>query len=89
MTSNFDSFVYVNKKDPQVQNKLNVMLDKYMSLPYDLNIWVESKTGCNSLIQNVILKDLNNILCTTIIDLNIELKMKIIRIEYLETKKHT
>ena len=45
------------------------MLDRYMSLPYDF----QSKIGYNSLIQNVILKEL--------IDLNMELKMKFIRIK--------
>ena len=71
------------KKDPQVQNKINVMLDRYMSLPYDF----QSKIGYNSLIQNVILKELINIMATTIIDLDVELKMKISRINYLENKK--
>ena len=48
------------------------MLDRYMSLPYDFR----SKIGYNSLIQNVILKELINIMAMTINDLYIELKMK-------------
>ena len=56
------------------------MLDRYMSLPYDF----QSKIGYNSLIQNVILKELINIMAMTINDLDIELKMKISRIRYLE-----
>ena len=60
------------------------MLDRYMSLPYDF----QSKIGYNSLIQNVILKELITIMGTTITDLDIELKMEISRMEYLETKKH-
>ena len=53
-----------------------------MSLPYDF----QSRIGYNSLIQNVILKELIFIMGTTVTDLDIELKMKIRRIEYLEIK---
>ena len=49
------------------------MLDRYMSLPYDF----QSRIGYNILIQNVILKELINIMSLTILDLDIELKMKI------------
>ena len=48
------------------------MLDRYVSLPYDF----QSKIGYNSLIQNVILKELIKIMSLIIIDLDIELKMK-------------
>ena len=58
------------------------MLDKYNRLP---NIY-QSKIGYDTLIQNVILKELINILGTTITDLDIELKIKICRIEYLESR---
>ena len=68
-----EAIIKVIKKDPQVQNKINVMLDRYMSLPYDF----QSKLGYNSLIQNVILKELINIMGTIITDLDVELKMKI------------
>ena len=47
------------------------MLDRYMSLPYDFR----SKIGFNSLLQNVVLKELINIRSLIIIDLDIELKM--------------
>ena len=43
-----------------------------MSLPYDF----QSKIGYNSLIQNVILEELINIMAKTITDLDVELKMK-------------
>ena len=33
MMNNYDAFIKVIKKDPRVQNKKNIMLDKYMSLP--------------------------------------------------------
>ena len=42
------------------------MLDRYMSLPYDF----QSKIGYKSSIQNVILKELNNIMSLMIIDLS-------------------
>ena len=41
-----------------------------MSVPYDF----QSRIGYNSLIQNVILKELINIMTMTINDLDIELK---------------
>ena len=78
-----DDFVNVIKKDPKVRNKIKAMLDRYMSLPYDF----QSKIRYNSLIQNVILTELINIMGTTITDLDIELKRKISRIKFLENKK--
>ena len=51
---------------------INIMLDRYCSLPYEF----QSKIGYNSLIQNVILKELINIMSLIIIDLDIELKLK-------------
>ena len=77
MMNNYDAFVKVIKKDPRVQNEIYVMLDRYMSLPYDF----QSRIGYNSLIQNVILKDLINIMSLKIKDLDPELKMKINRIK--------
>ena len=41
------------------------MLDRYMSLPYEFR----SRIGCNSLIQNVILKELINMMSLIIIEL--------------------
>ena len=72
MMDNYNAFIKVIKKDPRVQNETNVMLDRYMSLPYDFR----SKIGYNSLIQNVVLKELNNVLGSLIVDLDVELKMK-------------
>ena len=53
-----------------------------MRLPYRY----QSKIGYDCLIQNIILKELLNIMGGTITDLDIELKMKISRIKYLENK---
>ena len=77
-----DDFVNKIKIDPKVRNKINVLLDRYMSLAYDF----QSKIGYKSFIQNVILKELITIMAMTINDLDIELKMKISRIKYLEKK---
>ena len=82
MINNYDAFIKVIKKDPRVQNKINVMLDRYMSLPYDF----QSKIGYKSLIEKIILKELINIMGSVIKDLDIEVKMKINRIKYLESK---
>ena len=61
------------------------MLDRYNRLPYNYH----SKLGSDTLVQNVILKELNNIKGTTITDLDIELKMKISRSEFLESKTNS
>ena len=58
------------------------MLDRYMRLTYNY----QSKISYDTLIQNVILKDMINIIGGTITDLDIELKMKISRIKYLESR---
>ena len=72
MMDNYDAFIKVIKKDPQVQNEINIILDRYMSLPYDF----QSKIGYNSSVQNVFLKELINILGSVIVDLDIELKTR-------------
>ena len=72
-----DDFITVIKRDPQVQNKMKDMFDKYIRLPYNY----QSKIGFDTLIQNVILKEMINLMGTTIVDIDIELKTKISRIE--------
>ena len=59
------------------------MLDRYNRLPYNY----QSKIGYDTLLQKVILKELINIMGITITDLDVELKLKVCRIEYLENKK--
>ena len=77
-----NDFINVIKKDPKVRIKRNDMLDTYSRLPYKY----QSKIGYDSLIHNVVPKELINIMGTTITDLDIELKMKVSRIDYLESK---
>ena len=67
-----EAFIRAIKKDPRICNDINLMLDRYMSLPYEF----QSRIGYNSLIQNVIQKELINILALIITDLDIELKMR-------------
>ena len=67
-----DNFIKAIKKDPKICKNINIMLDRYMSLPSEFR----SRIGYNSLIQNVILKELINMLCLIIVDLDIELKLK-------------
>ena len=85
MANTFNDFLNVIRKDPNVRIKMNDMLDRYNKLPYNY----QSKKGCDSLIQNVHLQELLNIMGTTITDLDIQLKMKISRIEYLESKTNS
>ena len=77
-----EDFVNVIRKDPKVRNKINDTLDTYMRLPYEY----QSKIGSDCLIQNINLKELINKMGGTITDLDIQLKMKISRIKYLENK---
>ena len=76
------AFVNVIRKDPEVRVKINDTLDRYMRLPFIY----QSEKGYDCLIQNIILKELINIMGTTITDLDIELKMKIGRFKYLESR---
>ena len=82
MTNTFDDFVNVVRKDPKVRVEINDMLDRYNRLPYNY----QSKIGYDTLIENVIPKELIFIMSTTITDLDIELKIRISRSRYLESK---
>ena len=78
-------FVNLIEKETKVRNQINDMLDRYNKLPYNYH----TKIGFDTLIQNVILKELINIMGRTITDLDIELKMKISRNEYLASKTNS
>ena len=78
----FNDFVNVIRKDLKVRIKIDDMLDRYNKLPPTY----QSKIGYDTLIQIVILKELRNIMGTTITNLDIELKMRINRIENLNSK---
>ena len=56
------------------------MLDSYNRLSYDY----KNEIAYDNLIQKIILKELINIMSIIISDLDMEMKMKISRIEYLE-----
>ena len=58
------------------------MLDRYNRLSYNHKIEIVY----DNLIHNMILKELINIMATVIIDFDMELKLKISRIKYLESK---
>ena len=62
------------------------MLDRYKRLAPKY----QPKIGYDTLLRNVNLKELRKIMATTITGLDIELKKKISRIDYLESRnKHT
>ena len=67
-----DDFINVIRKDPKVRIKLNKMLDRYNGLPYNY----QSRRGYDTLVQNVILNELINIMGTTKTDVDIESSMK-------------
>ena len=77
-----DAFINVIEKDPQERIKINDVLDRYIRLPYNY----QSKIGYDNLIQNGILEELINILSATMVDIDVESKMKISRIKNLESK---
>ena len=81
MTNTFNDFTNVIKVDPKLQIKINDMLDRYNRLPLNY----QSKIGYDTLIQNITLKELINIMGSTITDLDI-LKMNIRRTKYLESR---
>ena len=76
-----EAFVNVIRKDPFICMKINNMLDRYNRLTYDHKIEIVY----DNLIHNIILKELINIMSIMISDLDMELKMKICRIKYLES----
>ena len=77
-----DGFIIVIRKDPKVRIKINDLLVRYtrLSLSY------QPKIGYDALIQNVNLKELINIMGTTITGLDMDLRIKISRIQHLECK---
>ena len=76
-----DDLIKLIKRDPIVQIKRRDILDKYNRLLENY----QSETGCDTLIQNVLLKELINIMGATITDIDIEIKMKISKRKYLES----
>ena len=76
-----NDFVNVIRKDPKVRFNKNDMLDRYNRLPPKYH----TKISYDTLIQNVILKEFINILSSTITDLDIEIKMKISKLKFLES----
>ena len=72
-----DDFINLIKRDPQVQIKIKNISDKYIELP----LKYQSKIGYDTLIQNVKIKEKINLMGITIVDIDIELKMKISRIK--------
>ena len=77
-----DDFIKVIKKDPQIRIKVNNMSDRYNRLAYNY----QSKIGFDASIQNMILKELIKIMGTTITDMLIELKVKVSRVNFLESR---
>ena len=75
-----EAFIDVIKKDHFVCMKIYNMLDRYNRLTCDR----KNEIVYDNLIQNNILKELINIMSIMISDLDMELKMKISRIKYLE-----
>ena len=76
-----EAFINVIKKDHFVCMKINNTLDRYNRLTYDHEIEIVF----DRLIQNIFLKELINIMSIMISGLDIEIKMKISRIKYLES----
>ena len=72
-------------KDPKVRIELIDILDRYNRLPYKY----QSKIGYHTLVHKVILEELVNIMGTTLTDLDKELKMKISRMKYLDSKTNS
>ena len=76
-----EAFINVIKKDLFLCNKINNMVDRYNRLTYDY----KSEIAYDNLIRNMIPKEIINIMSIMISDLDMEIKMKISRINYLES----
>ena len=77
-----NDFIIVIKEDPQIQIKTKDILDKNKRIPYNYQL----KIRYDTLIQNAILKEITYLMATTIVHIDIELKMEITRIKYLESR---
>ena len=77
-----DAFINVITKDSKVRVKINNILDRYNRLP----LKCQSKIRYDTLIQNITLKVIIEIMGTVITDLAIELKPQFSRIKDLENK---
>ena len=77
-----NKIIIVIKKDPQVQIKIKDNLDKYMNLPLNY----QSKVRYDTLIKKIFLKDLIKIIGSTIVDLDIKVKMKFSRKKYSKSR---
>ena len=77
-----NDFINVLKKNPKVRIKIKNILDKYNRLP----LKYQSQIGYDTLIRFVNLKELINIMGTTIPDLDKELKRKISRRKYIGSR---
>ena len=75
-----NEFINVIKRDPQVRIRIKDLLERYNRSPY----YYHSKISYDTLIQNVNLKDVMNLMGTTKVDIDILLIMKISRTKYLE-----
>ena len=75
-------FLIVIKRDPLVQIKIRDFSVKFIRLPHNY----QSKIGFDTLIQIVILEKMINIMGATIVDEDIELKLKNSRKNYLGTR---
>ena len=76
-----EAFINVIKKDYFVCMKINNMIDRYNRLTYDHKIEI----AYDNLIQNITLKELIIIMSKMISDFDMELKLKISRMRYLES----
>ena len=77
-----DDLLNVIEKNPKIQIDIREILDQNIKLPLNY----QSKIGYDTLIQNFILEEIINLMGITIVDIHIELKMKISRIEFLESR---
>ena len=65
----------MKKRDPKVQRKIKYKLEKYDRLPYNY----QSKIGYATLIQTFVLKEFIKEMSVRLVDMDIELKLKISR----------
>ena len=79
-----EAFINVIEKDKFICIKIKNMIDRYNRLTYDYKIQI----AYDNFIQNIFSKELINIMSIMSLDLDMELKLKISRINYLENFFH-
>ena len=77
-----DDFINVIKKNSQVRIEIKIFLDKHNKLSSNY----QSIKGYDTLIQKVVLEQILNLMSFIMVDVDIDIKMKVSRKKLFESK---